>query len=76
MLNGLPATFAGSNSNPNVADGVLNASVTVAVSVAITRGVLLSVLGGDPQKFQVVPVVNRDDHTGATSATLGIKGTF
>jgi len=59
MLNGLPATFAGSSSNPNVFTGLLKVSVTVAPpSDASTRGVLLSVLGGAPQKFQVVPVVN------------------
>jgi hypothetical protein len=58
MLNGLPATFAGSSSNPNVVAGLLSVSVSVAPTVATTRGVLLSVLGGDPQKFQVVPVVN------------------
>jgi hypothetical protein len=58
MLNGLPATFAGSSSNPNVFTGLLNVSVSVVPAVAATRGVLLSVLGGAPQKFQVVPVVS------------------
>jgi len=58
MLKGLPATFAGSNSKPNVVAGVLNVSVSVvtAPSVVKTRGVLLSVFGGEPQKFQPAPI--------------------
>jgi membrane-associated phospholipid phosphatase len=42
--------------------------------VGSSLGVLIGSVHGSP--VQVVPVVNHDDHTGATAATLGIQGTF
>ena len=42
--------------------------------VGSSLGVLIGSVHGSP--VQVVPVVNHDDHTGATAATLGIQGVF
>ena len=42
--------------------------------VGSSLGVLIGSVHNSP--VQVVPVVNHDDHTGATSATMGIQGTF
>jgi hypothetical protein len=58
ILKGLPATFAGSSSNPNVVAGLLSVKVNVVVaeSVSSKRGVLLSVFGGAPQKFHPAPI--------------------
>jgi len=42
--------------------------------VGSSLGVLIGSVHGSP--VQVVPVVNHDDHTGATAATLGVQGTF
>jgi membrane-associated phospholipid phosphatase len=42
--------------------------------VGSSLGVLIGSVHGSP--VQVVPVVNHDEHTGSTTATLGIKGTF
>jgi len=42
--------------------------------VGSSLGVLIGSVHGSP--VQVVPVVNHDDHTGATAATLGLQGTF
>lgn len=42
--------------------------------VGSSLGVLIGAVHGSP--VQVIPVVNHDDHTGATAATLGIQGTF
>lgn len=42
--------------------------------VGSSLGILIGSVHGSP--VQVVPVVNHDDHTGATSATMGIQGTF
>ncbi|MEO6771952.1 MAG: phosphatase PAP2 family protein [Kofleriaceae bacterium] len=42
--------------------------------VGSSLGVLIASMHGSP--VQIIPVVNRDEHTNATSATLGIQGTF
>ena len=42
--------------------------------VGSSLGVLIGSVHGSP--VQVIPVVNHDEHTGATAASLGIQGTF